>query len=121
MINTTLCYIERDGKYLMMHRTRKQNDLNHDKWIGIGGKFENKESPEDCVLREALEETGLTLSPENGRIAVSYRGHDYFCDVWIFSEDHRKIVKTWLLDGATIDEAAEKHCFSGRHGSDFRV
>ena len=52
----------------MLHRIKKENDLNHDKWIGIGGKFEDKESPEDCVLREALEETGLTLH------APSYRG-----------------------------------------------
>lgn len=64
-INTTLCYIEQDGCYLMLHRVKKENDLNKDKWIGIGGKFEDKESPEDCVLREATEETGLTLhSPE---------------------------------------------------------
>ena len=62
MRNTTLCYIERDGKYLMMHRIRKKNDENRDKWIGIGGKFEEGESPEDCVLREAREETGLTLT-----------------------------------------------------------
>ena len=61
MINTTLCYIEKDGKYLMLHRIKKQNDLNQDKWIGIGGKFESKESPEQCVRREAFEETGLTL------------------------------------------------------------
>ena len=62
MLNTTLCYIEQDGKYLMMHRIRKKNDENRDKWIGIGGKFEAGESPEDCVLREAREETGLTLT-----------------------------------------------------------
>ena len=59
-INTTLGYIEHDGCYLMLHRVKKVNDLNHDKWIGIGGKFEDKESPEDCMLRETLEETGLT-------------------------------------------------------------
>ena len=65
MINTTLCYIEKDGKYLMLHRVKKVNDLNQDKWIGIGGKFEDKESPEECMLREALEETGLThINPE---------------------------------------------------------
>ena len=64
-MNTTLCYIEQDGKYLMLHRVKKEQDMNRDKWLGIGGKFEDKESPEDCVLREALEETGLTLhSPE---------------------------------------------------------
>lgn len=61
MRNTTLCYIEQDGAYLMLHRVKKENDLNHDKWIGIGGKFEEGESPEDCLLRETREETGLTL------------------------------------------------------------
>ncbi len=62
MRNTTLCHIEKDGKYLMLHRVKKKNDLNQDKWIGIGGKFEDKESPEECNLREVFEETGLTLS-----------------------------------------------------------
>jgi len=61
VINTTLCYLEQDGKYLMLHRTKKENDANKDKWIGIGGKFEDKESPEDCARREVYEETGLTL------------------------------------------------------------
>jgi len=61
MLNTTLCHIEKDGKYLMLHRVKKINDLNHDKWVGIGGKFEDKESPEECNKREVLEETGLTL------------------------------------------------------------
>ena len=56
---TTLCYLEQDGKYLMLHRIVKKNDVNKDKWIGIGGKFEPGESPEDCVLREALEGNGL--------------------------------------------------------------
>ena len=62
MINTTLCYIRRGDEYLMLHRIKKKNDLNQDKWIGIGGKFLDKESPEDCLLREAEEETGLTLT-----------------------------------------------------------
>ena len=65
LVNTTLCYIEKDGCYLMLHRTKKQNDYNHDKWIGIGGKFENGESPEDCVRREIHEETGLIVNPED--------------------------------------------------------
>ena len=68
MINSTLCYIEKDGKYLMLHRIKKENDVNHDKWIGIGGKFEDGESPEECMLREAKEETGLDIK------TYSYRG-----------------------------------------------
>lgn len=62
MKNTTLCYIEKDGCYLLLHRVKKENDLNRDKWIGIGGKFEENESPEDCLLREVREETGLELT-----------------------------------------------------------
>lgn len=62
MKQTTLCYIEKDGKYLMLHRIKKENDENRDKWIGVGGKFENGESPEDCMLREVQEETGLTVT-----------------------------------------------------------
>ncbi len=65
---TTLCYLERDGRYLMLHRTKKENDENKDKWVGIGGKFEVGESPEDCMRREILEETGLTVD------AYRYRG-----------------------------------------------
>lgn len=68
MINTTLCYIEKNGDYLMLHRIKKENDMNRDKWIGVGGKFEHGESPEDCVMREVKEETGLTLK------ALNYRG-----------------------------------------------
>ena len=59
---TTLCYIEKDEKYLMLHRVLKKNDINKDKWIGVGGHFEKGESPEDCLLREVKEETGLTLT-----------------------------------------------------------
>ena len=62
MKNTSLCYLERGGQYLMLHRVKKENDENHDKWIGVGGKFEPGESPEDCVCREVLEETGLMLT-----------------------------------------------------------
>lgn len=72
MINTTLCYIIREGKCLMLHRTKKENDLNQDKWIGVGGKFEDKESPEDCLLREVREETGLTLTQYQYRGLVTF-------------------------------------------------
>lgn len=76
-INTTLCYIEKDGCYLMLHRVKKKNDVNHDKWIGIGGKFEDRESPEDCVLREAKEETGLTLLAPEYRGIVTFVSDEY--------------------------------------------
>ena len=62
IFSTTLCYLERDDAYLMLHRIKKQDDYNHDKWVGVGGKFERFESPEDCLVREVREETGLTLT-----------------------------------------------------------
>ena len=74
---TTLCYIEQNGCYLMLHRIKKEQDENRDKWIGIGGKFEAGESPEDCVLREAREETGLTLTDYRYRGIVTF-----VSDVW---------------------------------------
>ncbi len=72
MFNTTLCYIEKDGKYLMLHRIKKANDVNRDKWIGIGGKFEDKESPYDCVKREIKEETGLTVKKPKYRGIITF-------------------------------------------------
>lgn len=72
MILSTLCYIEKDGCWLMLHRIKKKNDLNHDKWIGVGGKFEEGESPEDCLLREVGEETGLTLTDYRFRGLVTF-------------------------------------------------
>lgn len=69
---TTLCYIEKDNKYLMLHRTTKANDENHDKWIGVGGHFEKGESPEDCLLREVKEETGLELKAFDFRGIVTF-------------------------------------------------
>ena len=73
---TTLCYIERDGCYLMMHRVKKQNDINRDKWIGVGGHFEDCESPEECLLREVREETGLTLNSWKFRGIVTFVSTD---------------------------------------------
>ena len=91
MINTTLCYIEQEGKYLLLHRVKKKNDINKDKWIGIGGKFEEGESPEDCIRRETMEETGLTL------IHPKYRG-----------------IVTFISDGMQETEFILIRCFLNR-------
>ena len=72
MINTTLCYIERGDEYLMLHRVKKENDINRDKWIGLGGKFEEDESPEECLLREVYEESGLRLTSWRYRGIVTF-------------------------------------------------
>lgn len=72
MINSTLCYLRRGEDVLLLHRIKKKNDLNQDKWIGVGGKFEDGESPEECVLRETLEETGLTLTDWRYRGIVTF-------------------------------------------------
>ena len=69
---STLCYLERDGKYLMLHRTVKKNDVNRDKWIGVGGHFEGDECPEECLLREVKEETGYTLTSYRFRGLVTF-------------------------------------------------
>ena len=72
MINSTLCYVTRGSEVLMLHRVKKKNDINKDKWIGIGGKFEPEEAPEECLLREAKEETGLTLTAWQCRGVVTF-------------------------------------------------
>ena len=68
---TTLCYIEKNDKYLMLYRNKKENDLNEGKWIGVGGKFEERESPEECLVREVKEETGITVKD------IKYLGSDF--------------------------------------------
>ena len=72
MISTTLCYLEHNNSYLMLHRTKKKQDVNKDKWIGIGGKFENCESPFDCAKREVLEETGFVMNKPEYRGLVTF-------------------------------------------------
>ena len=85
---TTLCYLERGDQYLLLHRTKKVNDENHDKWIGVGGKFEDGESPEDCVRREVLEETGLTLTSYRYRGIVTFVSDVYPCEyMHLFTAD----------------------------------
>jgi len=74
---TTLCYIIRDGKWLMLHRTKKEEDANAGKWIGVGGKLEKGESPENCLYREVLEETGLQILKHQFRGVVTF-----ISDVW---------------------------------------
>lgn len=74
---STLCYIEKEDKYLMLHRIYKKNDINKGKWIGVGGKFENDESPEECLLREVREETGLTLTSYNLKGIITFIANNY--------------------------------------------
>ena len=88
---STLCYIEKDGKYLMLHRVVKKNDVNKDKWIGVGGHFEYAESPEECLLREVKEETGYTLT------SWKYRGIVTF----VYGEDVVEYMSLYTADGFT--------------------
>ena len=76
MQNTTLCYICRENQVLMLHRVKKQNDINKDKWIGVGGKFLEGESPDECLLREVKEETGLTLTDYRLRGVITFLTED---------------------------------------------
>ena len=87
MINTSLCYITRGNDVLMLHRVKKKNDINHDKWIGIGGKFEEKESPDECLLREVLEETGLTLTSWKCRGIVTFLSENDGEYMYLFTAD----------------------------------
>ena len=100
MRNTTLCYLERGRDYLMLHRVKKEVDENKDKWIGIGGKFEEGESPEDCLLREVREETGLTLTSWRCRGIVTF-----VSDEWGTEYMHLFTADTW--EGALRQDCDE--------------
>lgn len=97
---TTLCHLENEqGKYLMMHRVKKVNDVNRDKWVGVGGKFEDGESPEECVLRETLEETGLTLTDYRYRGIVTF-----VSDLWETEYMHLFSATGWTGEMKECDE-----------------
>lgn len=96
---TTLCYPERDGRYLMLHRTKKENDENRDKWIGVGGKFEDGESPEECMHREVLEETGLTVTDYRYRGIVTF-----VSDEWQTEYMHLFTCTDWTGEIRECDE-----------------
>lgn len=99
MKQTTLCYLERGDEYLMLHRTKKKNDENHDKWIGVGGKFEANESPEDCMRREILEETGLTVTDYRYRGIVTF-----VSDIYETEYMHLFTVTNWTGEARECDE-----------------
>lgn len=130
---TTLCYIENDrGEYLMLHRTKKQNDLNAGKWIGVGGKFEADETPEECLLREVYEETGLTLTHYRFRGIVTFLSNEWegeymhlftadkyegtLCDcnegelAWVPKNDVLKL-NLWEGDHIFLRELLKNDCF----------
>ena len=99
MKQTTLCYLERGDEYLMLHRTKKKNDENHDKWIGVGGKFEANESPEDCMRREIFEETGFTVTDYRYRGIVTF-----VSDIYEPQYMHLFTVTDWTGEARECDE-----------------
>lgn len=85
---TTLCYIEKDNKYLMLKRVKKKEDINKGKWIGVGGHFEEGESPEECICREVFEETGLRLTSYKARGILTFVQNKTFTEyIWLFTAD----------------------------------
>ena len=124
IFSTTLCYLEREDAYLMLHRIKKQDDYNHDKWVGVGGKFERFESPEDCLVREVREETGLTLTRYRARGLLTFVWgnmtefiHLYTADRWegemIRGDACAEGELQWRPLGRWNREAIKRHCCGG--------
>lgn len=85
---TTLCYIEKDDQYLMLHRVKKEKDVNKDKWVGVGGHFEKDETPEECLLREVKEETGLTLNSWKLRGIITFLSNEFHTEyMFLYTSD----------------------------------
>lgn len=99
MKQTTLCYLQRDNSWLMLHRVKKENDASHDKWIGVGGKCEADESPDECMLREVREETGLSVRQWQYRGIVTF-----ISDVWPCEYMHLFTATQWEGDMTVCDE-----------------
>ncbi len=119
---STLCYMERDGQFLMMHRVKKERDINKDMWIGVGGHFEDDESPEECLLREVREETGVTLTSWRARGIVTFvygdtveYMHLFTADAWdgepIGADDCAEGVLEWV----PCDQVHELPIWEGDH------
>ncbi|MEW6400491.1 MAG: 8-oxo-dGTP diphosphatase [Chloroflexota bacterium] len=112
MILATLCYLKRDGKTLMVHRNKKPNDIHEGKWNGLGGKFEAGESPEECVCREVLEETGLVIrNPKLHGLVMfpEFKGHDWYVFVFTATEFDGELIDSpegrleWIDDSKLCD------------------
>ena len=117
MKNTTLCYVYRGDEVLMLHRVKKKNDLNEGMWIGIGGHFEENESPEECALREVREETGLTMTNYRYRGIVTFLSEDWCEYMHLFTakayEGELRVCDEGTLEWIDTDKLTELPIWEG--------
>ena len=99
---TTLCYIEKDDSYLMLYRNKKENDQSQGKWLGVGGKMEEGESPDDCIVREVFEETGFRL------VDYTCRGFATFLSD-VYEDEIMFLYTSNLFEGQLVDQCQEGH------------